>query len=182
MGRTVCAFGIALCVLSPTTAWAQDKGDMGLTISAPSAIGLMWHASERLAIRPEFSFGLTETDGEGTLPDISSKSFALGVSALLYTHRWDELRLYVSPRFTYSYATTSIDIESPLNITDSTLSSWTATGSIGAQYALGTRFGVFAEAGLSYSSQQSETGLSSSPDRTTWAFGTRAAVGGILYF
>ena len=109
MGRTVCVFGIALCALSTTTAWAQDKGDTGLTISAPSAIGLIWHASDRLAIRPDFSFGFTETDGEGTLPDISSKSFTLGVSALLYTHRWDELRLYVSPRFTYSHATTSID-------------------------------------------------------------------------
>jgi hypothetical protein len=180
MGRTVCVFGIALCALSTTTAWAQDKGDTGLTISAPSAIGIIWHPSERLAIRPDFSFGLTETDGEGTLPDISSKSFALGVSALLYTHRWDELRLYVSPRFTYSHATTSID--NPLNIGDSTLSSWTASGSIGGQYALGTRFGVFAEAGLSYSSQRSETESSIVPERTTWTFGTRTAVGGILYF
>jgi hypothetical protein len=180
MGRTVCVFGIALWALSTTTAWAQDKGDTGLTISAPSAIGIIWHPSERLAIRPDFSFGLTETDGEGPLPDISSKSFTLGVSALLYTHRWDELRLYVSPRFTYSHATTSID--NPLNIADSILSSWSAAGSIGGQYALGTRFGVFAEAGLSYSSQQSETGLSSAPERTTWTFGTRTAVGGILYF
>ena len=118
MGRTVCVFGIALWALSTTTAWAQDKGDTGLTISAPSAIGIIWHPSERLAIRPDFSFGLTETDGEGTLPDISSKNFAIGVSALLYTHRWDELRLYVSPRFTYSHATTSID--TPVNLGDST--------------------------------------------------------------
>lgn len=179
-GRTVCVFGIAFCALSTTTAWAQDRGDTGLTISTPSAIGLIWHASDRLAIRPDVSFGFTETDGEGTLPDISSRNVSIGVSALFSTHRWDELRLYVSPRFTYSHGTTSID--NPINIADSTLSSWAVAGSIGGQYALGTRFGVFAEAGLSYSSQQSESGLSSSPDRTTWTFGTRTAVGGILYF
>ena len=180
MGRTVCVFGIALCALSTITARAQEKGDIGLTISSPSAIGIIWHPSERLAIRPDVSFGINETDGEGTLPDISSKSFTLGVSALIYTHRWDELRFYVSPRFTYSHATTSID--DPVNIADSTLSSWAAAGSIGGQYALGTRFGVFAEAGLSYSSQQSKSGLNSTPERTTWTFGTRTAVGGILYF
>jgi hypothetical protein len=180
MGRTVCVFGIALWAVSTTTAWAQDKGDTGLTISAPSAIGIIWHPSERLAIRPDVTFGFTETDGEGTLPDISSRNVSIGVSALFYTHRWDELRLYVSPRFAYSHGTTSID--NPVNIADSTLSSWAAAGSIGGQYALGTRFGVFAEAGLSYSSQQSESGLSSAPDRTTWTFGTRTAVGGILYF
>jgi hypothetical protein len=178
--RTVCVFGIALWALSTTTARAQDKGDAGLTISAPSAIGIIWHPSERLAIRPDYSFGITETDGEATIPDIRSKNVTLGVSALIYTHRWDELRLYVSPRFTYSHATTSID--SPVNLGDSTLSSWGAAGSIGGQYAVGTRFGVFAEAGLSYSSQRSETGSISAPERTTWTFGTRTAVGGILYF
>jgi len=179
-GRTACVFGIALCCLSASTAWAQEKGDTGLTISAPSAIGVIWHASDRLAFRSDFAFGFNETDGEGTLPDISSKNFTIGVSALLYTHRWDELRLYVSPRFAYSHATTTIS--APLDLGDSISSTWSAAGSIGGQYALGTRFGVFAEAGLSYSSQQSESGLSSAPDRTTWTFGTRTAVGGILYF
>jgi len=179
-GRTVCVFGIALCALSTTTAWAQEKGDTGVTISAPSAIGIIWHPSERLAIRPDVSFSISETDGQNAVPDISSKSITLGVGALFYTHRWDELRLYVSPRFTYSHSATSID--NSVSETDGSLSSWSAAGSIGAQYALGTRFGVFAEAGLAYSSQESRSGFSNLTDRTTWTLGTRTAVGGILYF
>ena len=178
-GRKVCVIGLALMGFSTISARAQERGDVGLVISAPQSIGVIWHASDRLALRPDVGFSFTETDGEPPLSDISSKSVTFGVSALVYTHRWDDLRLYVSPRFSYSYGTTSIN--EPVNIADSTVSSWAATGSIGGQYALGTRFGVFAEAGLVYSSQQSETG-SIRVDRTTWTFGTRTAIGGILYF
>ena len=179
--RRACVYGLVLLSISAAPARAQDKGDAGLAISVPTSIGVIWHASDRLAIRPDVTFGINETDGEGTLPDISSKSFTLGVSALLYTHRWDELRLYFSPRFIYSHATTSID--GAVNISDSTLSSWGVAGSIGAQYALGSRFGLFTEAGLLYSSQRSETPSSiGGADRTTWTFGPRTVVGGVLYF
>lgn len=179
-GRKACVVGIALWCLSAANARAQDKGDVGLAISVPAAIGVIWHPSDSRAIRPDIAFGLTETDGEGTIPDISSRNIALGVSALFYTHRWDELRTYLSPRFTYSHATTSIS--SAATVGDSILSSWGLGGSIGAQYSLGSRFGVFAEAGLLYSSQRSETPSVGAVDRTTWTFGSRAAVGGILYF
>jgi hypothetical protein len=171
---------MALWCLSTTSAWGQDKGDVGLAISVPAAVGVIWHPSGSVAIRPDITFSLTETDGEGILPDISSRSLGLGVSALFYTHRWDELRTYFSPRFTYSHATTSIS--GAASVGDSVLSSWGVAGSIGAQYSLGTRFGVFAEAGLLYSSQRSETQSLGAVDRTTWTFGSRAAVGGLLYF
>ena len=180
-GRTACVFATALWCLSTSTAWAQDKGDTGLTISAPSAIGMIWHTSDRVALRPDVSFGLTETDGEGSLPDLSSRNVTLSVSALLFTHRWDDLRTYVSPRFTFGHASTSID-GAPGVSGDTTSSTWAVAGSIGAQYALGTRFGVFAEAGLSYSSQRSETPSLNVTERTTWTFGTRTMIGGILYF
>jgi hypothetical protein len=180
-GRLVCAIGLSLACLTPSAAWAQDKGDTGLAITSPTAIGLIWHTSDRLAIRTDVSFGFSETDGEGSSPDISSRSVTLGVAALLYTHRWDELRTYFSPRFTYSHATTDLASTST-NVSDSTVSSWGISGSIGAQYSLGQRFGVFAEAGLLYSSQRSEISIVGVADRTTWTFGTRTAVGGILYF
>ena len=180
-GRTACVYGLVLWSISAAPAWAQDKGDAGFAFSVPTSIGVIWHASDRVAIRPDVTFGINETDGEGTIPDISSRSFTLGVSALLYTHRWDELRLYFSPRFIYSHGTTSID--GAVNISDSTLSSWGVAGSIGAQYALGSRFGLFAEAGLLYSSQRSETPSSiGGADRTSWIFGPRTVVGGVLYF
>jgi hypothetical protein len=170
---------MALWCVSAGTAQAQEPGDTGLTISVPSAIGMIWHASDRLAIRPDFGFGFNGSDGEGVGPDSSAKNFTVGLSALLYTHRWEELRLYVSPRFVYSYGSTSTE-RSVLG--DSTQSSWGVTGSVGGQYALGTRFGVFAEAGVGYATQTSESGSPIRIDRTTWTFGTRTAIGGMLYF
>ena len=179
-GRIACVIGLLLCI-SSTNAWAQDQGDTGLVMSTGTAFGMIWHPSERFALRPDFSFGLSESDGDDPIPDISSRSFTFGIAALLYTHKWDELRVYVSPRFTYSHAVS--DIEGTVSSGSSTLSAWGLSGSVGAQYSLGSRFGVFAETGLLYSSQTSETpSLGISTDRTTWSFGSRAAVGGILYF
>ena len=181
-GRKTCVTGLlALMGWSLAgAASAQDKGDVGLTISAPSAIGVIWHATDRLAIRPDVSFTFSETDGDdGLLPDISSSSISFGVSALFYTHRWDDLRLYVSPRLTYGHGSTSI---SNGISTDSDLSSWGLAGSIGGQYALGSRFAVFAEAGMAYASQESQSSISLAPDRTTWTLGSRTAIGGVIYF
>jgi hypothetical protein len=179
-GRTVCVMGAAMWLCTAAAASAQDKGDAGLSVSAPQAIGIIWHASERLALRPDVTFGFSETDGEGVGLDVSSKSFGVGISLLLYTRRWDDLRLYVSPRFTYSRA--SSDVDNSLDGADSTFSGWGLAGSVGGQYALGTRFGVFAEAGLSFASQESETASIFTTNRSTWSFGTRTAIGGILYF
>jgi hypothetical protein len=179
-GRMVCAAGLVLAGLMTTPAAAQEKGKMGLTVSAPSAIGLIWHLSERVAIRPEVSFSFNESEAESSsLPDIRSHSVSLAGSALFYTGHWDNLRTYVSPRFTYSWSSTSIDEAAPEF--DSTQNAWGLSGSIGAQYNLGTRFAVFAEAGLMYSSTESETPTSIG-DRTGWSFGSRTAIGGILYF
>ena len=53
----------------------------------------------------------------------------------------------------------------------------------GAQDPLGERFSVFAEVGLLYSSQRSESSsFGGVTDRTTWKFSTRTTAGGILYF
>jgi hypothetical protein len=179
--RIVCVAGLILFGLRATPARAQDKGDVGLTISTPTAIGVIWHATPRLAIRPEVSFALAETDGEGSGPDVGSSSVNFGGSALFYAVRWDNLRTYLSPRFTYSWAST--DFQSGSSTFDSTQTSWGLSGSLGAQYALGSRFAVFAEAGLLYTSQRSESpSLILTTERTTWTFGSRTAVGGTLYF
>ena len=109
-GRTVWGAGLVLAGLMTTPAAAQEKGDIGLTISAPSALGVIWHVSERVAIRPEMSFSFSETDAESsTLTDVSSHSFTLAGSALFYLGRSESLQTYFSPRLTYSWAGSSTD-------------------------------------------------------------------------
>jgi hypothetical protein len=178
----VCGAGLVLAGLMTTPAAAQEKGAMGLTISAPSAVGVIWHVSERVAIRPEVSFSFSETDAESAnLSDVSSHSVTLAGSALFYLGRWDSLRTYAAPRFSYSWAGSSTG-DSGRDL-DASQNAWGLAGSIGAQYNLGTRFAVFVEAGLMYSSSRIETPISIvNLERTTWAFGSRTAIGGTLYF
>ena len=181
-GRIVCGAGLVLAGLMTTPVAAQEKGDTGLTISAPSAIGVIWHVSEKVAVRPEVSFSFSGTDAENSaLTDISSHSVSLGGSALFYMGRWDNLRTYFSPALTYSWAGSSAQGSGP--DLESSQNGWGLSGSLGAQYTLGTRFGVFVEAGLNYTSTSAETPTSIlNLERTIWSFGSRAAVGGTLYF
>jgi hypothetical protein len=66
---------------------------------------------------------------------------------------------------------------------ETTLNAWGLSGSFGGQNALGTRFAVFAEAGLGFSSQSSETPSAiNGSGRTSSTFGTRTAIGATLYF
>ena len=135
--------GVLLGGLMATPASAQEAGHVGVTVSAPSAIGVIWHVTPRVAIRPDLSFSFNESDAEVT--DISSQSFSLGGSVLFYTGRWDNLQTYVTPRLSYSWSSSSI--EGSGSTLDATQDGWGLSGSFGAQYTLGTRFAVFAEAG-----------------------------------
>ena len=150
-GRIVCVLGLLLCI-SSETASAQDKGDTGLAISIPT-VGVIWHPSNQGWLSTvDFSFGLTESDGEGSIPRHQLGGFTFGIGALLYTHRWDELPdLRQSP-----------SLLTRIRCLTST-TRWTAPirrclrgaypDPLGA-YSLGERFSVFAEVGLLYSSQR----------------------------
>ena len=177
-GRHACVAGLALllCSVIAEPAAAQEAGDKGLTVSAPSAIGLIWHVSPKWAIRPEFAFGFGQSNGEGSTLDISSHSATLAGSALFYLGRWEKLQTYVSPRLSYSWSGSSIE-----SGVDSSNDGWGLSGSFGAQYSLSERFAVFAEAGLGYSSSSSESSLTTI-DRTSWTFGTRTQIGATFYF
>jgi len=179
--RSRCGLALFVLCLAAAPSWAQEPGDKGITISAPSAIGFIWHLSPRVAIRPEVSFSFGGVDGEGSTPDLSSHSFSLGAGALFYTGHWDNLRTYVSPRLSYHWNSSSY--ESGMTTIDTTNDAWSFAGSFGAQYSLGTRFAVFGEAGVQYGTATSEApSVFGSVERTTWSFGTRTQLGVNFYF
>ena len=172
---------LLLVTLMATPAAAQQAGDVGVTVSAPSAIGMIWHVTERVAVRPDLAFSFGESDGDDGSPDVSSDTFSLGGSVLFYTGRWDNLQTYVAPRLSYTWSSSSIDTSQ--NDFEASQNSWGLSGSFGAQYSLGSRFAVFAEAGLGFTSQTTETpSLTGDNERTSSTFGTRAAIGATLYF
>ena len=166
-----------------TTAFAQEKGQVGITMGYPSSVGVVWHVSDKLAVRPELSFA--QSSSEVTVSGLPSGTantdgwnFGTGVSGLFYVRTQDQLHLYVSPRWTYSRVTSN-SVAS-----DITATSWSIAGSFGAQYALSRHFAAFGELGLAYTHARATSTpvLPISSEAVGHTTGTRTGVGVIVYF
>jgi hypothetical protein len=189
---------LAMLALSATTAAAQTGSQqaipfeeppdsrIGITMGYPASVGLIWHVTERLAVRPElsFSFGTTEGTGAGTFETSSdSWSVDIGVSALFHLRQWDALRTYVAPRFTYSRGESTVDSSSFTGTTtELNTSGVTIAGLFGASYALHPRFSVFGEVGVGFSDSQSTSSVALGIRTDAKRFGTQTGVGVVLYW
>lgn len=175
---------VIACVLGlmATTASAQDEGRVGLTTGYPALVGVIWHISDNIAVRPEFSFTRNDSSSESPLTKATTDFSSLGgeISVLFFSPLRDGLKLYVAPRFAYSRTSGTSDVS------ESTTNSYSIGGMFGGQYALGRRFAVFGEAGFQYSHLDGSvaSSLSSALQTTSSgdAAGTRTAVGVVLYF
>lgn len=190
--------GAAVVVLAGSNAIAQERGQVGLTMGYPTAIGVVLHATDRVGIKGEFSFAISssEIEATGLLSGRETHTDTLGVNVagLFYVSRNDDVSTYFSPRFAYARATTESEgpdfilLPEPIPIPIPSLdirsesSSYSFAGSFGAQYSPNRRFSVFGEVGLNYSSQESESSPSSLSAIEGSSFGVRSAVGVVLYF
>jgi len=196
MARTaiVC---VLIIIAASAAAHAQDHGTFGIVIAFPQAVGAQWHVSERVALRPDFAFSFNGNESTSRSPfggsstsSSDGKSIGIGASALFYVKQWDALRAYVSPRFGYVRATATTDAITlfPAGAAPGKLrnlnSTYVTSGSIGAQYALGRRFSIFSEVGLSYSDLESSlsTDTTTQVESSGWSVGSRAGVGVVVYF
>jgi hypothetical protein len=164
----------------PAVAWGQEVGQKGITMGYPESIGLLWHVTDNVAVRPEFRFAHSTTDtnvpfaGENT----SSTSFGVGVTALFYLKRYDSLRTYVAPGWTHSHTDPGAG---------TTANSDTIAGMFGAQYAVGKRFSIFGETGVAFSHSTSKSDIAGPPIVDTFSahgnsVATRTGAGVIFYF
>ena len=178
---------IAVLLAIPTApAAGQDAGQVGLSVGFPGLIGLTWHATEAIAIRPDFSFSHTHSDSTTSEVESGSWVVGFGASALFYTGtRRDNVRAYLSPRF--GYARTSSDVTGPFTSPTQRQNSYQYSGSFGVQYMPTKRFSVYGEAGVLYQTSEATfatttAGVSTEGKSTTDTFGTRAGVGIVWYF
>ena len=81
---------------------AQEAGQAGITMGYPGSIGILWHVSDSVAVRPEISFSTSSSDNEF---GADTTNVSGGASALFYVAKWDRVRAYVSPRFAYGRTT-----------------------------------------------------------------------------
>lgn len=188
-----CAGLLAGLALLSGSAYAQEAGDTGLVMGFPASVGMVWHATDRLAIRPAIDFGGSSTETSGGA-EIESESWTLGLSvgALFYLSEDNGVRTYVTPEFTFRRTNSNTDYSGmviPVGVSlpdfDRSQNSYGASGSFGAQYSMNTRFSVFGEVGLSFdwasiSNDDDEFVVLGEVDSSRW--GTRGAVGIVLYF
>ncbi len=181
MRRSFVGLAVIAASLVPAFASAQEAGKVGVTMGFPASLGLIWHATEKIALRPEFSF--THSSSDTSIGETSSDSVGLGLSALFYTKKWDNAGMYVAPRFLWAHGSG----ETRPNIgdfegSDSSADAYTYSGSVGAQGWIGSRFSVFGEVGLSYTTTSSDSSSAFSTEVKTKSFGIRSGVGAVLYF
>jgi hypothetical protein len=165
------------------TAGAQDSGKAGVTIAYPGSIGLIWHVTDAVAIRPDFVFSHTSTGGGSSG---AGTGFGTDISALFYLKKYDNVRTYVSPRFSYTRSSSTIDTGATAqgfpNELESTSTSTGGAGLFGVQYSAGSHFTIFGEAGIGFSHRKSESSFSGSgPAIKSNAWGTTAGIGIVFY-
>jgi hypothetical protein len=181
---------------------AQDDRRVGLVMGVPVQIGILWHVTERVALRPDVSFSWSSSDLGGASTDDVDYSYSsstslsrvtAGLTLLYYLSDDEGVRTYVAPRYQVSRASTSTDSVLTIPVIpgfpdvlpDSdrrhvTQVDHSAGVSFGASYAPVERLAVFGEAGLEFAA-------SSSPrlgdlESTSRAVGTTAGVGVVLHF
>lgn len=187
--------GAAACLwlLSSGPAFAQDAPTLGLVIGAPAHVGLLWQVSERVAVRPDFSWSWSRTEATGQFSgtyEASTRGVRVspGIGVLFRLSDDERLQTYLATRYGFSRSSTSSESDlsvpgipgSSRSLTRSTQRSHSGGAAFGARYAPGSRFGVFGEFGLEYSS--SSGSVAAAIDSTSKAAGTRAGVGVILFF
>jgi hypothetical protein len=195
-GAYIVAIAAAIAAgVSP--AFGQQDRKVGLVMGYPASVGVLWHVTERVALRPDFTVSrqriestLTSTGLAGNERLTTSQegwTGTAGLSALFYLGPPDAFRLYVSPRVAYVWSNSRVESGGVPGLTtfnyDQDSSGALVAGSMGAQYAPHDRFRIFGEVGLSYSTTEGTSGLTLSRSETkTSGFGLRSGVGVVVYF
>lgn len=197
MRRSAQLVAAIVCVVGAVgAAEAQQDRRVGVVIEYPASFGMLWHVTDRVALRPDVTLSWTTTETTSTLNVIGgpttttttsdTSTRALGLSGLFYLGPPQDLRFYVVPRVAYIWTSSESETSPPLLQLGPYESDGTgvqASGAFGAQYAVHERFRVFGELGVGYTRQESETGYAVS--RTTLeqrGFGLRSGVGVVVMF
>ena len=174
---------LPLILLPAAQVSAQERGQAGLVMGIPTNFGFIWHASDKLAVRPELGLTFTANESESnvfgsTSSESDGHAVTVGASVLWYLAKYDNVRTYVAPRFTYGHASTENS-----QGTSTPSDAVSVSGNFGAQFTPARKFAVFGEIGYGFNRTTSEFSspiVTAETKSTAWS--TRGAVGVIFYF
>src|SRR4051812_40532108 len=72
----------------PGTGSAQDAPKVGLSMGYPAAIGVIWHVTDRLALRPEMSVTKSASEFIGSSITFSSGGVPVTTTTTTTTDAW----------------------------------------------------------------------------------------------
>jgi hypothetical protein len=197
----------ALMFGGASAASGQTDNKWGLVMAFPTSAGLQWDAGARLTLRGDaaFDWGVVEQISSSTAifsngvpvsastqtSDFRHSTLSVGVSGLVTVARYEQLRLYVTPRVAWRRVHSSFTLQDDtpgsisipgINLSDSTTTNGLEVeGSFGANYRLGDRFSIFGETGIGLTSPTSSSS-SSSDTMTSYIIGSRANLGVVVHF
>jgi hypothetical protein len=184
-------------VWATVAAFAQEPRTIALVMGYPASVGVLWHVTDGIALRPDVAISRQSTETTATLTGIigaaqtststtTGWSSSVGLSALFYFGPPGDLRFYLTPRVAYAWSRTETENSPPIAQLSSYRSEsdgFLAAGSFGAHYRPHDRFGLFGELGLSYASQEGDTDFSLTRQTIkTTNVGLRSGVGVTIYF
>jgi len=161
---------------------AQTIRSVGLVLGIPTSLGVVWHVTDGVAVRPELSLSgsMTETRmpaaNGSVLSSNDSWQVGAGASLLLFVHQLGAIRTYVSPRFIYVRSDTTTDSGTSATTT------YSGSGSFGVQLALHRRMSVYGELGLSYTRLSTDSVFVSTTTSRGTVLRSRSTLGLVMYF
>jgi Autotransporter beta-domain len=193
----IAASVVVMLLAGVSSASAQQDYRVGLVVGYPASVGVLWHVSDGVALRPDVAINRQSNESTSTVsigfspPQTSTSTTSgwntsLGLSALFYLGPPADLRFYLTPRVAYQWSRTETETSPALpQLVDyeSESDGFLVAGSFGAQYAPHDRFRLFGEVGLSYSEQEGETGFTlARQSLKTSSFGLRSGIGVVVFF
>jgi hypothetical protein len=190
IGRMVCA---VILVGAGLPAGAAEKGAIGIDVEAGvrRLIGVTWHPSTRLALRPGVFFQNAQAENTPTLLDPSVEAPVYETEDTIFGGRLEldyllrerrRVTPYVGVTASYSHLNTPYPVNDNSNVIFRTgnLDGWSAGALFGAQYALSEAFQVYGHVGLSYSATERFTLNGRRLKSHTWTTST-SAIGLVFY-
>src|SRR5688572_15813115 len=113
---------VAAALLVGRVAAAQEAGQVGVTMGYPTAAGVLWHLTSRVAVEPEIAISRIRAESrfESTLilgpTTVTTTSITTttdgwtispGVALRVYLARWDNVSTYVAPAYVYHRTSTT---------------------------------------------------------------------------
>jgi hypothetical protein len=186
-----CAAMAALSVLAlvgtATSASAQEAGDVGLAVGSDGSVGIIWHATNAIAVLPAIQFRHVSIETEGLVSgnEDSTSALLFEVTVPLYLKKRDSLYVFVAPRISHSFQSEDDELPASLSVDRSNIQ---VAGLVGLQYAISERFSVVGTTGIAWGHSSSEyqaavgLGTSATIKSTLNTTGSTSRLGVVVYF